>query len=73
MSTPEQQQQLARLNAAIHSGERTVVTATGASVTYRSIDEMLAVRRDLEAQMAPTGASRRAVVARATFTTLRGD
>ncbi len=72
MSTPEQQQQLARLNAAIHSGERTVVTATGASVTYRSIDEMLAVRRDLEAQMAPTGASRRAVVARATFTTLRG-
>ena len=72
MSTPEQQQQLARLNAAIHSGERTVVTATGASVTYRSIDEMLAVRRDLEAQMAPAGASRRAVVARATFTTLRG-
>ena len=72
MSTPEQQQQLARLNAAIHSGERTVVTATGSSVTYRSIDEMLAVRRDLEAQMAPTGASRRAVVARATFTTLRG-
>ena len=72
MSTPEQQQQLARLNAAIHSGERTVVTATGASVTYRSIDEMLAVRRDLEAQMAPTGASRRAVVARATFTTPRG-
>ncbi len=72
MSTPEQQQQLARLNAAIHSGERTVVTATGASVTYRSIDEMLAVRRDLEAQMAPSGASRRAVVARATFTTLRG-
>ena len=72
MSTPEQQQQLARLNAAIHSGERTVVTATGASVTYRSIDEMLAVRRDLEAQMALTGASRRAVVARATFTTLRG-
>lgn len=72
MSTPEQQQQLARLNAAIHSGERTVVTDTGASVTYRSIDEMLAVRRDLEAQMAPTGARRRAVVARATFTTLRG-
>ena len=72
MSTPELQQRLAALNAAIHSGERTVTDREGASVTYRSLDEMLAVRRDLEAQMAPTGASRRAVVARATFTTLRG-
>ncbi|MGP1681434.1 MAG: phage head-tail joining protein [Giesbergeria sp.] len=72
MSTPEQQQRLAQLNAAIHSGERTITDAKGASVTYRSLDEMMAARRDLEAQMAPVGARRRAVVARATFTTLRG-
>lgn len=72
MSTPEQIQRLALLNAAIHSGERTITDAKGASVTYRSIDEMLVARRDLQAQMAPTGSSNRAVVARATFSTLRG-
>lgn len=73
MSTPEQQQRLALLNNAIHSGERTITGANGASVTYRSIEEMIAARRDLAAQMAPTGASRRPLVARATFTTIRGD
>ena len=72
MSTPEQIQRLALLNAAIHSGERTIVAPNNASVTYRSLDEMLAARRDLQAQMSPAGSSRRAVVARATFTTLRG-
>lgn len=72
MSTPEQQQRLARLNAAIHSGERTITDAKGASVTYRSLDEMKEARRDLEAQMAPSGSRRRALVVCATFTTLRG-
>lgn len=72
MSTPEQQQRLARLNAAIHSGERTITDAKGASVTYRSLDEMKEARRDLEAQMAPSGSRRRALVVRAAFTTLRG-
>ena len=72
MSTPDLQQRLARLNAAIHSGERTITTADGASVTYRSLDEMLAARRDLEAQLAPVGMRRRAVVTRVSFGTLRG-
>lgn len=72
MSTPELQQRLVRLNAAIHSGERTVTTSNGASVTYRSLDEMLAARRDLEAQLAPPSARVRPIVMRATFTTLRG-
>ena len=31
MSTPDQQQRLAQLNAAIHSGERTITDAKGAS------------------------------------------
>lgn len=72
MSTPELQQRLARLNAAIHSGERTISMQDGRSVTYRSMDEMLAARRDLEAQLAPQGSRRRAVVVRASFGTLRG-
>lgn len=72
MSTPELQQRLARLNAAIHSGERTITDEKGASVTYRSLDEMRAVRRDLEAQMAPAGVRHRPVVVRASFGTLRG-
>ena len=72
MSTPEQQQRLALLNAAIHSGERTITGANGASVTYRSLDEMLQARRDLEAQMAPKGRAARPVVMRATFGTIRG-
>lgn len=72
MSTPEQQQRLALLNAAIHSGERTITDAKGASVTYRSVDEMIAARRDLLAQMAPATTALRPVVSRVTFTTLRG-
>lgn len=72
MSTPEQTQRLAQLNAAIHSGERTITGASGASVTYRSVDEMIAARRDLLAQMVPASSARRPVMARATFTTLRG-
>lgn len=72
MSTPEQIQRLAQLNAAIHSGERTITGANGASVTYRSVDEMIAARRDLMAQMVPPTTALRPVVARVTFTTLRG-
>ncbi len=72
MSTPEQTQRLTQLNAAIHSGERTITGASGASVTYRSVDEMIAARRDLLAQMVPASSARRPVAARATFTTLRG-
>lgn len=72
MSTSDLHQRLAQLNAAIHSGERTITGANGASVTYRSLDEMLAVRRDLEARMAPSGVRRRPTVIRASFGTLRG-
>lgn len=72
MSTPELQQRLALLNAAIHSGERTVSSPNGSSVTYRSLEEMLAVRRDLEAQMASSASRRRPVVLRANFSTIRG-
>ena len=72
MSTPEQTQRLAQLNAAIHSGERNITGANGASVTYRSVEEMIAARRDLVAQMATPTTATRAVVARATFGTIRG-
>lgn len=66
---------LHRLNAAIHSGERTVVLDDGTSVTYRSLDEMMAARRDLHAQIAAASGSGRGqgmVVMRPRFTTLRG-
>lgn len=66
---------LHRLNAAIHSGERTVVLDDGTSVTYRSLDEMMAARRDLHAQIAEASGSGRGqgmVVMRPRFTTLRG-
>ena len=75
MSTPQElQARLARLNAAIHSGERTVTTEDGASVSYRDLDEMLRARRDLQEQIAATGTSRRprATVARFRNITLRG-
>ncbi|ABX37314.1 hypothetical protein Daci_4685 [Delftia acidovorans SPH-1] len=67
------QMRLARLNAAIHSGERTITTEDGASVTYRSLDEMMGARRDLHTQIsavAGTGQSR-ALVARFRFAGLR--
>lgn len=66
---------LNRLNAAIDSGERTVVLDDGSSVTYRSLDEMRAIRRDLHAQIAAVSGSGRGqgmVVLRPRFTTLRG-
>lgn len=75
MSTPQELQlRLARLNAAIHSGERSITTEDGASVTYRDYDEMLKARRDLENQIAAAISPRRAVavVARFRNTTLRG-
>lgn len=67
------QMRLARLNAAIHSGERTITTEDGASVTYRSMDEMLAARRDLHTQISAAAGTglRRAVVARFRFAGLR--
>lgn len=66
---------LDRLNASIHSGERTVVLDDGSSVTYRSLDEMMAARRDLHAQIAAvsgTGRGHGMVIMRPRFTTLRG-
>lgn len=76
MSTPaELNTRLDRLNAAIHSGERTVVLEDGSSVTYRSQDEMMAARRDLHAQIAVaagTGRGQGMVVLRPRFTTMRG-
>lgn len=74
MSTPQElQARLARLNAAIHSGERSITTEDGASVTYRDYKEMIAARRDLEIQIAAAVSPRRptAVVARFRSTTLR--
>lgn len=71
----ELQARLAALNAAIHSGERTITTEDGASVTYRSLDEMLAARRDLQQQIAAAASPGRGhgmVVLRPRFTTLRG-
>jgi uncharacterized protein YqfB (UPF0267 family) len=71
MSTPELQQRLARLDAAIQSGEKTVSLADGSSVTYRSLDEMRAVRRDLAASMAPASRPRLQSM-RVNFGTIRG-
>ena len=75
MSTPtELHARLDRLNAAIHSGERTITTEDGASVTYRSLDEMLTARRDLQTQLtgATTGRRPGVIVARFRNVTLRG-
>lgn len=72
MSTTDLQTRLTRLTAAIDSGERTVTTADGASVTYRTLDEMREVQRGLQAQLAPAGARARPLVFRASFGTLRG-
>lgn len=72
MSTQELQQRLARLNEAIQSGERTVTTRDGASVTYRSLEEMRDARRELESQLSPRASRRRALVVRASFGTIRG-
>ena len=61
------------LQMRIHSGERTITTEDGASVTYRSLDEMKAARRDLHTQIsavAGTGQAR-ALVARFRFAGLR--
>ena len=74
MSTHQElQARLERLNAAMHSGERTLTTEDGASVTYRNLDEMRDARRDLHTQIAAlSGAGRpRAVVARFRFAGLR--
>lgn len=67
------QMRLARLNAAIHSGERTIATEDGASVTYRGMDEMMVARRDLQTQITAMAAPGRPrpIVARFRFTGLR--
>jgi len=72
MSVAELKKRLAHLNAAIHSGERTITAPDGASVTYRSFDDMLRARRDIEAQLDAAAARPRMGVIRATFATQRG-
>lgn len=42
---------LARIKRAIASGARSVTYADGKSVTYRSLDEMAAVRQQIEAEL----------------------
>ena len=74
MSTHQElQARLDRLNTAIHSGERSITTEDGASVTYRNLDEMTAARRDLHTQIAALARKGRprAVVARFGFAGLR--
>lgn len=69
------QKRLDRLNAAIHSGHRSVTSEDGASVDYRNLDEMLAARRDLQSQIAAavTPSRRHGLqVARVNFVTRRG-
>ena len=72
MSTTDLQTRLARITAAIDSGERTVTTSDGAFVTYRTLEEMREVQRGLQAQLAPAGVRTRPLVIRASFGTLRG-
>jgi len=74
MATNEQQlrQRLERLNAALHSGEKTIITSDGASVTYRSLEEMLQARRDIEGQLQAQALRPRMAGVRVTFTTVRG-
>jgi len=72
MSTALLKQRLEHLNAAIHSGERTITEPGGSSVTYRSLDDMLRTRADILAQLDAANKRPRMGVVRATFSTLRG-
>lgn len=63
---------LDKLDAAIAQGALTV-EFNGRRMTYRSVDELLAARAHVAAQIAAAEATRKGATKRYTFTTLRGD
>ena len=63
---------LDKLDAAIAQGALTV-EFNGRRITYRSIDELLAARAHVAAQLAAVAATPKGATKRYTFTTLRGD
>lgn len=70
------QTDLDNINTAIASGELSVRGANGSMVTYRSVDELLKARAQVEADLAAgantSGGVRRGSF-RVNFTTHRGD
>lgn len=63
---------LDKLDAAIAQGALTV-EFNGRRMTYRSVDELLAARAHVAAQIAAAEATRKGATKRYTFTTLRGE
>lgn len=63
---------LDKLDAAIAQGALTV-EFNGRRMTYRSVDELLAARAHVAAQIAAAEATRKGATKRYTFSTLRGD
>lgn len=63
---------LDKLDAAIAQGALTV-EFNGRRMTYRSVDELLAARAHVAAQIAAAAATSKGATKRYTFTTLRGD
>lgn len=66
------QADLDRLDAAIAGGELSV-TVDGKSVTYRSVQDLMAAREHVQAQIARTAGQPRRAVFRFTFGTHRGE
>lgn len=63
---------LDKLDAAIAQGALTL-EFNGRRITYRSMDELMAARAHVAAQLAAAAATRKGATKRYTFTTLRGD
>lgn len=63
---------LDKLDAAIAQGALTV-EFNGRRMTYRSVDELLAARAHVAAQIAAAAATRNGATKRYTFSTFRGD
>lgn len=63
---------LDKLDAAIAQGALTV-EFNGRRMTYRSVDELLAARSHVAAQIAAAAATRNGATKRYTFSTFRGD
>jgi|JI10StandDraft_1071094.scaffolds.fasta_scaffold12272_8 hypothetical protein len=63
---------LDKLDTAIAQGALTL-EFNGRRITYRSMDELMAARAHVAAQLAAAAATRKAATKRYTFTTLRGD
>jgi len=63
---------LDKLDTAIAQGALTL-EFNGRRITYRSMDELMAARAHVAAQLAAAAATRKGATNRYTFATLRGD